>query len=46
MQRMVGAHLLGMNNRKVKFKYKGMKLLELQITQTRHPYAFWMRKMS
>ena len=31
------AHLQCMNNDYAKFEYKGMKLLELQITQTRHP---------
>ena len=32
-----GAHLQYVNNHLAKFEYKGMKLLELHITQTRHP---------
>ena len=41
-----------MNNHYAKFEYKGMKLLELQITQTRTPppplppFVFRMEKMS
>ena len=37
MHKIDGAYLQCVNNPYTKFEYKGMRLLESQITQTRHP---------
>ena len=36
MHKIKVAHLQCLNNHYTKFEYKGMKILELQITQNRH----------
>ena len=38
------AHLECVNNQYVKFEYKGMKTVKLQITQTRHRISIFVRK--
>ena len=35
------AHLQCVKNHQAKFEYKGMKVLEFQITQTRHHLSIW-----
>ena len=39
MHKIEGAHCQCVNNHYAKFEYKGMELLELEITQTRHPLS-------
>ena len=47
MHKIEGAHLQCVNNHCAKFEYKGMRILmELQITQTRHPQSIAEGKIS
>ena len=44
MHKIGGAHLQCVINHYAKFAYKGMKSIELQITQTRHPKSVTVRQ--